>query len=87
VRGGRQRERDLIHLGRAFRELRERQRVSVSALAASTGMAPGEIEALEAGRLNPGYELLLGLADGVGVRPLELVTRFEELSRRETEQS
>jgi len=37
------------------------------------------IEALEAGRLDADYELLLTLADGIGVRPSAFFGRAEEL--------
>jgi transcriptional regulator with XRE-family HTH domain len=48
-------------------------------LAAATGIEPTLIEALERGRLDPSYERLLALADGLGVRASSFVTRAEEL--------
>lgn len=66
-----------------MREQRERRRLSVGALAAAVGVEEDRIGALERGELDPGYELLLALADTLGVRSGVLVTRAEELVREE----
>jgi ribosome-binding protein aMBF1 (putative translation factor) len=77
----RQVARDLLILGEAVREVREQQGLSVGALAAATGVDEERIAALEDGKLDPDYELLIGLADGIGVRPATFFLRAEELSR------
>ncbi len=68
-------------LGRAVRERRERRRLSAAALAAAVGVEEERLRALERGELDPGYELLLALADTLGVRSGVLVTRAEELAQ------
>jgi predicted transcriptional regulator len=59
--------------------------VSVAALARTTGVAPACIHALEAGTLDPDYELLLVLARGLGVSSSALVLYSEDLASREPE--
>jgi transcriptional regulator with XRE-family HTH domain len=67
-------------LGRAVREQRERRRLSRVALAVAVGVEEQRIRALERGELDPGYELLVALADALGVQSGALVTRAEELA-------
>lgn len=70
---------DLLVLGRAIRRMREQQNMSADELAGATGMNRQRIDALETGRLDPTYELLLALADGLGIQPSALVTIAEQL--------
>lgn len=70
---------ELRFLGKAVREIREQRGIAVGELAAATGMDRTRIEALEAGRLDPDLELLVALADGIGVRLSVFVVRAEEL--------
>lgn len=63
----------LQRLGVTFQRVREDQRVSVAELAARTGIAHERISELEAGRLDPTYDELLALADGLGVPSAALV--------------
>jgi transcriptional regulator with XRE-family HTH domain len=80
-----QRPHDLALLGRALREQRERRRLSQGALAAAAGTQERRIRALEAGQLDPDYVLLVALAKALGVRPVALVIRAEELAQEEAE--
>jgi transcriptional regulator with XRE-family HTH domain len=76
-----QREQEqLLALGRAVREIRGERGMGVAQLAAAAGVDLRHIAALEAGRLNPAYELLLALAEALGVPASELVVRAEALS-------
>jgi len=75
-----QKTRDLVVLGRAIGELRDQGGLSASALAAAVGVEERRIRALEAGQLDPDYELLIALAEALGVRPAELVIRAEQLA-------
>ena len=76
-----QRERqELFVLGRAIAQIRKERGVTAAGLAAAIGVHLNQIRALEAGRLDPGYELLLALADGLGVRPSTFVIRAEALA-------
>jgi transcriptional regulator with XRE-family HTH domain len=59
--------------------MRERRGTSVEELADATGMPRKRVEALETGQFDPSYELLLALADGLGVQPSALVTLAEQL--------
>jgi transcriptional regulator with XRE-family HTH domain len=72
-------DRELIVLGEAIRQLREQHRIASSELAAVAGIEREHLDALEAGRLDPPYDLLLALAEGLGV-PIEvLVIRAKDL--------
>jgi ribosome-binding protein aMBF1 (putative translation factor) len=74
-----QHEWNLVALGQAIRQTRAQQGVSTSELAAATGVEQQCINALESGELDPAFDLLLALADGLGVRPSTFVIRAEEL--------
>ena len=70
---------ELACLGTALRQLRERQRLSRERLAAAVGVPERRIEALEAGRLDPGYVLLVRLEKALRVAPGALFARAEQL--------
>lgn len=59
--------------------MREQQGISTEELARATGISRQRIDALEAGQLDPTYELLLALAEGLGVQPSALMTLAEQL--------
>lgn len=71
----------LAPLGQAVRRLREQQSMSAEQLADATGMTRQRIDLLETGRLDPTYELLLALADGLGIQLSALVTLTEQIKR------
>ncbi len=81
--GRRSREQNLRLLGRAIRELRVQRGLSIEALAAAAGLHLTSLVALEGGRRNPSYHQLLRLADGLGVQPIALLLRIEELDTHE----
>jgi transcriptional regulator with XRE-family HTH domain len=58
---------ELIRFGESFRRVREQQGTTVADLTARTGIAAQRISALEAGRLDPAYDVMIALADGMGV--------------------
>lgn len=66
-------------LGRAIRETRVGRGIGVAQLASAAGVDLRGIAALEAGRVDPSYELLLALGDGLGVPVSVFVIRAEEL--------
>jgi transcriptional regulator with XRE-family HTH domain len=70
-------DRRLIALGRAIRQLRAERNISAGELAVATGLAPGRLDSIEAGRFDPAYDVLLALARGLSVKPAELVQRAE----------
>ena len=70
---------ELSLLGRAVRRIREQRGMSPDELADATGMTGQRIDALETGRLDPTYESLLALADGLRVQPSALVALAEQL--------
>lgn len=49
-------------------------------LASAAGVELTRLQALEAGRLDPPYELLVALAGSLGVRPSAFVIRAEALA-------
>jgi transcriptional regulator with XRE-family HTH domain len=77
---GQREQQQLLALGRALRQIRGERGMDVAQLAAAAGVDLRRIAALEAGRLNPAYELLLALAEVLGVPASELVVRAEALS-------
>jgi transcriptional regulator with XRE-family HTH domain len=64
---------ELIRFGEAFRRAREREGLSVADLAARTGIDAQQINALEAGRLDPAFDVMCALADGIGIRLSALI--------------
>jgi transcriptional regulator with XRE-family HTH domain len=64
---------ELIRFGETFRQVREREDISVADLAARTGIDTEQIDALEAGRLDPAFDVMIALADGIGVRLSALI--------------
>jgi transcriptional regulator with XRE-family HTH domain len=57
--------------------------LTVADLADSTGIGQRLIRAVESGRHDPTFELLIALGGGLGVRPASFVIRAEELKGRE----
>jgi transcriptional regulator with XRE-family HTH domain len=54
--------------------------MSIEELARAIDVGRRRINALETGRLDPTYELLLAVAEGLGMQPSALVTLAEELN-------
>jgi transcriptional regulator with XRE-family HTH domain len=59
---------DLIALGRMVRAVREQKGMSAAELAAAAGFKRRRLLRIEAGELDPRYDGLIALADGLGVR-------------------
>ena len=68
-------------LGEAVRVLRQQRALTCAQVAAAASVEAQRIEAIEAGELDPSYELLLALARGLGVAPAGLLGQVEELER------
>lgn len=66
-------DRELIALGRTIRRLRTERHITERELAATTGVTPERLAAIEAGRFDPRYDALLALAYALNVKPSELV--------------
>ena len=58
----------LVALGLAVIEAREQKGMSASELAEASGIPLRSLERIEAGELDPRYDGLIALADGLGVR-------------------
>ena len=71
---------NLLVLGRAIRRMREQRGISTDDLAGAGGVSRQRIDALEAGQLDPSYELLLALAKGLGVPLSALLLLAEQLN-------
>ncbi len=65
----------LRRFGETIRQAREQQRLSVTELAARSGIAAPRISKIEAGRLDPRYDVVIALADGLGVRASTLMPK------------
>jgi transcriptional regulator with XRE-family HTH domain len=72
---------ELVVFGRVVRQVREQKGLSVEAIAAAAGIAYGELDAIEAGRLDPGTRGVLHLATALGVTATALLLRVEEIER------
>jgi len=64
---------DLIALGRTVRAARRQKGMSVAELAAATGFKRRHLVRIEAGELDPRYDGLLTIADGLGVPAAAIV--------------
>jgi transcriptional regulator with XRE-family HTH domain len=71
---------ELALLGQTIRELREQRGLKQGELADTVGVAERRVQALEDGRLDPDYVLLVRVAKALHVRPGSLVSRAEELA-------
>jgi len=63
--------------------VREQHGLSAHDLAAASGVAPARVAALEEGQLDPDFELLLALANSMGIRQTAFFARAEELGGRD----
>lgn len=75
------RDADLLILGRAVRRMREQRGLSADELAVAASIRRERVDALETGHLDPTYELLLELAEGLGIQPSALVILAEQIKR------
>jgi transcriptional regulator with XRE-family HTH domain len=66
---------ELISFGQMVRQVREREGIDVTDLAARTSIAAQQIKAIEAGRLDPTFDAMNALADGLGVRLSALIQK------------
>lgn len=67
----------LVALGEVVCQLRDQRGMSVDELAGITGVEREDISAVEAGRLDPAYDVLVALATGLGVRASTLIIDAE----------
>jgi transcriptional regulator with XRE-family HTH domain len=72
-------EQDLVALGQAVSRLRQQRSMSTKELAEATAIERLRISKLEAGKLDPTYDVLIALAEGLGIQPSALVIHAEEL--------
>ena len=64
---------ELIALGSLIREAREQKGMSVAELAEAVGFKRRRLVRIEAGELDPRFDGLMALADGLGVPPATIV--------------
>jgi transcriptional regulator with XRE-family HTH domain len=74
-------EPSLLALGQAVKLMRAQAGMNVDELAKASGVPHERITALEAGHIDPTYEQLLEIADGLGVQPSALVSLAERLRK------
>jgi transcriptional regulator with XRE-family HTH domain len=72
-------DRGLAALGRAVRQVREERNMSTATLAAAAGIDHERLNTIEAGLLDPGYDVLRALADGLGIELTTLLSRVGDL--------
>jgi transcriptional regulator with XRE-family HTH domain len=76
-------EPDLRFLGEAIREIREQRGLSPGELASAIGVSRARLVALEEGRVEPDYLLLVAVSKGLGGRT-SIFLRAEELAAKDT---
>ena len=59
--------------------MREQRGMSADAVAEASGVGRERLDTLETGQLDPTYEMLVEIADGLGAQPSELVILAERL--------
>jgi ribosome-binding protein aMBF1 (putative translation factor) len=74
------RDAELVFLGQAIREIREQRDISLSELAGKAGVRERRLVRVEAGSLEPDYELLVKLTRALGIQPRILMRRAETLA-------
>jgi transcriptional regulator with XRE-family HTH domain len=65
---------ELIRFGQKIRQVREREGISVAERAVRTDIEAQKINALEAGRFDPPFDVMIAVADGIGVRLSTLIS-------------
>jgi transcriptional regulator with XRE-family HTH domain len=70
---------DLVALGLALRELRQRRGVQQKAVSFDAGVEDRYVGAVEIGRLNPSFVVLLRVVRTLDSSMLELVERYERI--------
>ena len=73
--------RGLVAFGRAIHQLRSEQNISAGDLACAAGITQARLDAIEAGRYDPRYDVLLALAAGLSVTPAALINRVGDLAK------
>jgi transcriptional regulator with XRE-family HTH domain len=71
--------KELIALGRTIREVRRERSIKPGDLATAAEIVPRHLAAIEAGKSDPSYDVLLALARGLGIEPGILVGRASNL--------
>jgi transcriptional regulator with XRE-family HTH domain len=79
VAPGNDKHPNLLALGRAVKLMREQRGMSADELAKASGVRRERLDALENGQLDPTYELLVEVAEGLGAQPSALVILAEQL--------
>jgi transcriptional regulator with XRE-family HTH domain len=74
-------DKELAALGRAIRRERERKGMTPAQLARAAGVGRRRLAALEAGRNRAVFDLLVAVANGLGVRLGTLVSSAEDMER------
>jgi transcriptional regulator with XRE-family HTH domain len=72
--------RHLKALGRAFAEARREAGLTQHELADRSGVERGHIARVETGKIDPGYEIMLTMAAGIGVPLGPIFDRASELT-------
>jgi transcriptional regulator with XRE-family HTH domain len=79
---------ELVQLGRALRNLRERQGLTQIQLATEAEMSESQVSEIESGKNNPGWRILVRLVvDGLDLSVLDLASAYEEAAGEQPERS
>jgi DNA-binding XRE family transcriptional regulator len=73
----------LVSIGQAIREQRERQDITVAELASKAGISRRRLQRLEAGKVDPDFELWAALAAALNVKTSSLAVRAREFETTE----
>lgn|SRR5580700_3481608 len=78
-------KQELIALGRVIREVRNERSINPSDLAAEVGIERGQLDAIETGRFDPSYGVLLALVRGLGIDASTLVNQARSPNKGATD--
>jgi transcriptional regulator with XRE-family HTH domain len=75
-------DQTLIPLGRAVRELRSERKLTQEELAHRISLTVGQLSKIERGLVSPRWATVTRIAEGLGLKPVELAERIEAAQRK-----
>jgi ribosome-binding protein aMBF1 (putative translation factor) len=75
------RDAELVFLGQAIHEIREQQEITPAELAGKAGIRERRLARIEAGSIDPDYELLVKLTRALSIQPRVLMDRARALEQ------
>lgn len=73
------RDKELVAFGQAVRELRAERRLTQEDLAYRISLTVSQLSRIERGQVNPKWGTVMRIASGLGLGPVELAAKAEEI--------